>query len=257
MRRGWLALAAVTAAIAAAPAGMLKLTRYRAGSAQTHTFELRGVKYRMSRRLGVGTVRAKLPGGGRIALRWRASGGGRTVAYGRGCEGHRRLRDGRLSGVLRLPLVHDYFGTVVRRHLRGRAEQKVGVHCAAVAPRPPELSLRALYVDAGRRLLVHAVREPDGSARFTFAYEGGDVAGVHRIHLRGGSLSAATDLSAGKLVGGGPFVSGRLAFTALTPDSSTPGLTRGGRLDGGLTVRFDGLTPVTIRTLGGATLRLR
>lgn len=286
MRRGWLTLPGLLAALAAAPAGasastltigptpvrgydmtlrvgggddlgVLKLTRHRGGSAQTHSFELRGIRYRMNRRLGVGTVRATLPSGGRINLRWRAAGAERSVAYGRGCEGRRRLRDGHLTGVLRLPLTHDYFGTIVRTRLRGRAEQMVGVHCPASTPRPPELSLRALHVDEGRRLLVHAARREGGAVWFTFAYEGGDVAGVHRIHVRAGSLTAATDLSNAEIGGSGPFLSGRLAFTATGPDTPSAGITRPGRLDGELTVRFDGLTAVTIRTLGGATLRLR
>jgi hypothetical protein len=96
-----------------------------------------------------------------------------------------------------------------------------------------------------------------GPVRFTLRYEGGDVAGVHRIHTVGGSIRAASDLATAEIAGGGPYLSGRLAFTAATPDADTPGISRRGTLKGRFTVRFDGLTPVTIVTLGGAALRLR
>jgi hypothetical protein len=236
--------------------GVLTLRKERGKSVQTHTYEFRGVKTTLRRGGTRGRVTAKLGKGEKIDLRWRTTGGRKTVPYGAGCTGKLRVRPGRLTGTLKMELPYEmYYGTLTRHRLKGRTEVPSGVRCPAEGAAAPGTSLTTLYVDAGRRLALAATRSPKGVPGFAANYEGGDVIGTHNISTTGvGSLTNADDLSSAEVVVGGPFLSGRLGFTGNTPASATE---RQGPLDGDLTIDFDGISTLQVLTLATSTLKLR
>lgn len=171
-----------------------------------------------------------------------------------GCEGSSvSTQKGTLAGRpgLKLKLDDTFFKTVERRSIPAFALSASGVTCGTTDTDPAKgLVLSSTAIVNDEILSFSATRGEDGKVLQDFGVveptsRTAPAAINHSAHVLtdGSTVAAADDLSSASATAAGPFVSGAIAYAALTPiaDGSTTG-----QLTGEVTAAFDSIGPRSV-----------
>jgi hypothetical protein len=243
-----------------ASSGALSVQLHRAAgkASQTHLYSTsKGVKVKVAGDLASGRVIAPLGPLGKVKLTLGATGPLRTSAPPKGCTGSKsKTRAGVLRGTFSLKADGGrYFGTIKQRSLKATVIKGGKLSCATPnGPgqgghgAPNTTTLSRSHMDGSEMTTYSAMRQggkvTQSAMRMDDPAATGPVRVMHLISAPGGAFDVASDLGTASVIGAGPFLSGRLAFTA----DDAFGSTAIGTATGDLVAKFDPIGPVSLTT---------